>query len=102
MDRRLSEIPRFTGLKVFSHGIQSITRLTANEYRDLMKVMIFVIDNIYSDNTHNIENFVKNSELTILYKEWNEMYIISRYEKFAESDLELFQVRISSKTFKVF
>ena len=102
MDRRLSEIPRFPGLKIFSHGIQSITRLTANEYRDLMKVMVFVIDNIYSDNTHNIEYFVENNELTILYKEWNEMYIISRYEKFAESDLELFRVRKFSKTFKNF
>ena len=50
MDRRLSKIPRFPGLKIFSHGIQSIAWLTAKEYRDLMKIMVFVIDDIYQDN----------------------------------------------------
>jgi hypothetical protein len=89
MDRRLSKIPRFPGLKIFSHGIQSIARLTAKEYRDLMKIMVFVIDDIYQDNIQNI----KNKELTTLYKEWNEMYIISRYEEFGESDLIKFKVK---------
>ena len=28
---------------------QSLTRITANEYRNLMKVMIFVLDNLISD-----------------------------------------------------
>ena len=41
IDRRLAKIPRFPGLKIFTNGTQSIARLTANEYRDLMKVMIF-------------------------------------------------------------
>lgn len=95
MDRRLSNIPRFPGLKTFSHGIQSIARLTANEYRDLMKIMIFVIDNLYSDNIQNSEYFVSNRELASLYEEWNEMYAISRYEEFSESDLNKFKVRES-------
>lgn len=95
MDRRLSNIPRFPGLKTFSHGIQSIARLTANEYRDLMKIMIFVIDNLYSDNIQNAEYFVSNRELASLYEEWNEMYAISRYEEFSESDLNKFKVRES-------
>jgi len=86
---RLSKIPRFPGLKIFSHGIQSISRLTAKEYRDLMKIMVFVIDDIYQDNIQNI----KNKKLTILYKEWNKMYIISRYEEFGESDLIKFKVK---------
>jgi len=38
IDHRLATIPRFSGLKIFSNGIQSIARLTASEYRDLMKV----------------------------------------------------------------
>ena len=50
MNQRLSKIPRFPGLKIFSHGIQSIAWLTAKEYRDLMKIMVFVINNIYQDN----------------------------------------------------
>ena len=43
IDLRLAEIPRFSGLKIFTNGIQSIARLTANEYRNLMKMMIFVV-----------------------------------------------------------
>jgi hypothetical protein len=104
IDRRLAEIPRFLGLKIFSHGIQSIAKLTANEYRDLMKVMVFVIDNIYNDHIANIEYFIENKELAFLYQAWNEMYIISRYEEFSQSDLDTFKVRINlifMKTFKV-
>ena len=67
IDRRLAKIPRFPGLKIFSHGIQSIVRLTANEYRDLMKVMVFVIDNIYNDHITNIEYFIENKEFAFLY-----------------------------------
>ena len=81
------------GLKIFSRGIQSIARFTADEYRNLMKVMVFVIDNLYNNNVRNIEFFVENIELTILYQEWNEMYIISRYEEFSESDLKKFKVK---------
>jgi hypothetical protein len=90
IDRRLSKIPRFSGLKIFSHGIQSMARLTAKEYRDLMKIMIFVIDNLYQEDIQNI----KNKELTTFYEEWNEMYIISRYEEFSESDLIKFKVKV--------
>jgi len=56
-----------------------------NIYRNLMKVMIFVVDNLYND----IENFVKNEDLAKLYETWNE---ISRYEMFKESDLVKFRV----------
>ena len=90
IDRWLAKIPRFPGLKIFTNGTQSIARLTANEYRNLMKVMIFVIDNLYADT----ENFVKNKDLTMVYATWNEMYIISRYESFKESDLIKFKVHL--------
>lgn len=92
MDRRLAAIPRFPGLKIFSSGIQSIARLTANEYRDLMKVMLFVVDNLYNENTNNVEDYIENKNLASLYQNWNEMYIISKYENFTESDLIKFQV----------
>jgi hypothetical protein len=67
IDLRLAKIPRFPGLKIFTNGTQSIARLTANEYRDLMKVMIFVIDNLYVDTEH----FVKNKDLTMVYETLN-------------------------------
>ena len=94
LDRRLAAIPRFPGLKIFANGLQSISRLTANEYRNLMKVMIFVVDNLYDTNINNIENFTNNKDLVKLYESWNEMYAISRYEMFKESDLEKFEVCI--------
>lgn len=92
IDRRLAAISRFSGLKIFSSGIQSIARLTASDYRDLMKVMLFVVDNLYDQNTNDTEGYVKNKDLAILYQNWNEMYMISRYENFTESDLIKFQV----------
>ena len=55
-----------------------------------MKVMIFVMDNLYDDT----EDFVKNKDLTKVYVTWNEMYTISRYEVFKESDLIKFEVCI--------
>ena len=46
IDNRLANIPRYPELKIFKNGIQSLARLTASEYRNLMKVMIFVLDNL--------------------------------------------------------
>jgi len=92
IDRRLATILRFPDLKIFSNGLQSIARLTANEYRNLMKVMIFVIDNLYDDDDNTVENFVNNYDLVELYQCWNEMYILSRSEEFSESDLVKFNV----------
>ena len=93
LDCRLATIPRFPELKIFSNGLQSIARLTANEYRSLMKIMIFVVDNLYSENNNTtIENFLNNDDLVKLYQSWNEMYMLSRYEKFSESDLVKFKV----------
>lgn len=92
MDHRLAAIPRYPGLKIFSNGLKSIARLTASEYRDLMKVMIFVVDNLYEKNTKNIENFIKNNDLAELYKKWIDMYMLSRYEIFKESDLDKLRV----------
>jgi hypothetical protein len=92
IDRRLAAIPHFPDLKIFSNGLQSIARLTANEYRSLMKVMIFAVDNLFDDYNNEVENFVSNDDLTKLYECWNEMYILSRSEEFSESDLVKFNV----------
>src|SRR6185295_508462 len=53
IDNRLANMPRFSELKIFKKSIQSLYRITANEYRNLMKVMIFVLDNLISDKTLN-------------------------------------------------
>ena len=90
LDYRLSKISRYQNLKIFSKGLQ-IARLTANEYRSLMKVMVFVVDNLYTKN-REVENFISNNDLVKLYVSWNEMYILSRLEEFRESDLVKFKV----------
>ena len=95
LDHRLATIPRYPGLKIFSNGLQSIARLTADEYRNLMKVMVFAIDNLYNGNNKEEEIFI-NNDLPELYESWNEMYMLSRYEKFSESDLANFKVSLNN------
>src|SRR5271170_5325080 len=80
MDRRILAIPRFSDLKIFTNGLQTLAQLTANKYRNLMKIMVFVVNNLYNENN-------KIKDLVILYKMWNNMYLISRYEEFKESNL---------------
>ncbi|RHZ48914.1 hypothetical protein Glove_536g14 [Diversispora epigaea] len=81
-NRRIAEIPRHPGLKIFAGGLQSIAKLTANEFRDLMKMMVFVVDNLY------------NKDFSEVYVKWNEMYLLSRLKTFKESDLKIFQKAI--------
>ncbi|RHZ80517.1 hypothetical protein Glove_134g23 [Diversispora epigaea] len=64
IDDRLSKIPRFQKFQMFINGLQSISRMTAKEYRILMKVMVFVVDNLYEENKNNVENFVENRKLS--------------------------------------
>ncbi|RHZ79704.1 hypothetical protein Glove_142g38 [Diversispora epigaea] len=61
MNERIGAIPRYPGLKIFSKGLQSIARLTVSEHRDLMKVMVFVVDGLLSD------------DLSEVYVKWNEI-----------------------------
>ena len=71
IDKRLADIPRYLELKIFKNGIQSIARFTANEYHNLMKIMIFVLDNL-------INNEILNKKLLKVYEDWNSMYIMSQ------------------------
>ena len=57
-----------------------------------MKVMVFVVDNLYDRNDKEVKNFISNNDLVELYISWNEMYILSRSEEFSESDLVKFKV----------
>ena len=68
INRQLAAISCFSDLKIYFNELQSIARLTVNEYRSLMKVMIFVVDNLYDKNNDTVENFVSNYDLTKLYQ----------------------------------
>ena len=85
LDNRLANIPIYPELKIFKNGIQSLARLTASKYHNLMKVMIFVLDNLSISKS-------LNKKLLKLYKDCNNMYIISRYEKFSNKDLNDFEI----------
>jgi len=97
VNRRLAAILRFPDLKIFSNGLHA--RLTASDYWNLMKVMVFVVDNLYDENDDEVDDFVYNDDLTELYEKWNEMYILSRYEEFSENDLANFKVSKKKKIF---
>ncbi|RHZ76788.1 hypothetical protein Glove_192g41 [Diversispora epigaea] len=61
---------------------EKATLLTADNYRNIMKVMVFVVDDLL------------NKDLSEIYVKWNEMYLLSRQETFKESDLKNFQEAI--------
>lgn len=95
-DFRLSQIPRFSGLKIFKNGLENVKKFTADEYRNMMKIMIFVIDGLFFKYRKQsmAEAIAKrlNKELVNIYINWNKMYIISRQNAFSENDLQDFQV----------
>ena len=84
VDRRLSAIPRYPGLKIFSNGLQSIVRLIANEYRSLMKIMLFVIDNLY-DNYQKEK--IPCKRLCNIFNIYLDMYMMLRQESFTDMRL---------------
>src|SRR5271169_4316476 len=96
LDNRLARILRFPGLKIFKNGLKNIKRFTANKYRNMMKVFVFVVEGlIIKCHKSSIETNVAkryDNALVNVYYCWNKMYLCSRQEFFSESDLEEFEV----------
>ena len=95
-DDRLGKIPRFSGLKLFKHGLGNIKRFTADEFRAMMRQLVFIVDGIIitlhkPDHTVNQAKYM-DKQLVQLYVDWNKMYIFSRKDEFTESDLKTFKV----------
>ena len=87
IDNRLANILRYPELKIFKNRIQSLFWITANKYQNLMKVIIFVLDNL------NISDSL-SKKLLNLYESWNNIYLMSRYEEYDENELNQFEVSI--------
>jgi hypothetical protein len=85
-DDRLRQIPRFPGLKLISH-LGHLKVVTAADYRHIMKIAIFALDEIFED-----ENQITCTELCELYAKFSKMYIMSRKESYTECDLKIFEV----------
>ena len=69
IDERLAVIPRFQRLTQFPEGLKTLKLYTAGHYRTLMKVMVFVLDDLLHAE--------KNNQLIDLYVQWNYMYMFS-------------------------
>src|SRR5215475_12928663 len=95
MDRRLCAIPRYPGLIVLKNGLENISKFTANDYRNIMKVIIFIIDNLYESND---DGEIQCDRLCNLFHIYLKMYMMSRQESFTDAKLIEFQVNI--KIFK--
>ncbi|GBC01096.1 hypothetical protein RclHR1_40670001, partial [Rhizophagus clarus] len=83
-DDRLHQIPRFPGLKLISK-VGHLKVVTAADYRHIMKVALFAVDNIFEE-----WNQITCDELCNLYVKFSKMYIMSRKESYTENELKVF------------
>jgi len=85
MDNRLlCTIPRYPGLMILKNGLENVTKFTANDYRNIMKVIIFVIDNLYDDYK---EGGIPCKGLCNIFYKYLKLYMKLREEIFTDMDL---------------
>ena len=88
-EQRLTLIPRFHGLKIMKN-ISDITRLTADELRNIMKIIIFALDNLYN----NYKRLgVSNKQLCQVYYKFLRMYIATQKESFTNDSCNQLQIK---------
>jgi hypothetical protein len=91
MDHRLCAIPRYPGLIIVKNGLENVSKFTANDYRNIMKVIIFVIDNLYENYREGGISCERLCEVFYLYLI---MYMKLRQESFTDMELVELQVII--------
>jgi hypothetical protein len=91
MDRRLCAIPRHSGLIVLKNGLENISKFTANDYRNIMKVIIFAVDNLYDDYK---EGGIPCIRLCDIFYKYLKMYMKLRKESFTDIDLVEIEVKL--------
>ena len=94
MDHRLCAIPRYPGLIILKNGLENISRFTANDYRNIMKVIIFVIDNLYNENYK--DGGIPCDSLCNIFHIYLMMYMKLRQESFTDMELAELQVNIDN------
>lgn len=87
-EQRLSSVPRYPGLKIIKN-ISDITRMTADELRNLMKIVIFALDNLYEGYRRP---GISNRRLCQVYYKFLRMYIATREESFTYDSCNQLQV----------
>ena len=91
MDHRLYAIPRYSGLIILKNRLENVSKFTANDYRNIMKVIIFVIDNLYNDYK---EGGIPCKRLCNIFHKYLKMYMKLRQESFTDTDLTELEVSI--------
>ena len=71
-------------------NISEITYITADELRNIMKIIIFALDNLY--NNYKEEPRVSNKRLCQVYYKFLQMYIASREDSFTNDLYSQLQV----------
>ena len=79
LDDRLAKIPQFPGLKLFKNGLENIKRFTADDFRNMMKVFIFIIEGIiikhHKDSMNARQAKLADKLLVDVFYHWNKMYL---------------------------
>jgi hypothetical protein len=88
LEQRFTRIPRFHELKIMKN-VSDITCMTADELRNIMKVIIIVLDNLYELNG---EEEVNNERLCKVFYKFLCMYLASREDSFTSDSCDQLQV----------
>jgi len=56
LDNCLTKIPRFSSLKLFKNRLKNIKRFTADEFQNMIKVFLFVIEGIITKYCKELMN----------------------------------------------
>jgi len=87
IEQRLTSIPRFHGLKIMKN-VSDMTRMTADELRNIMKVIVIVLDNLYQSEGEE----VNNERLCGVFHKFLKMYLATREESFTSDSCDQLQV----------
>ena len=93
MDHRLYTVSRYQGLTILKNGLENVSKFTADDYHNIMKVIIFVIDNLYDDYK---ESGISCKRLCNIFYKYLKMYMKIRQESFIDIDLTELEVNINN------
>src|SRR5436305_13435126 len=73
MNHRLCVIPKHSGLIILKNRLENVSKFTANDYCNIMKVIIFVIDNLYENYN---ESEISCKSLCDVFYTYLKMYMV--------------------------
>ena len=92
MDLQLSGIPRYPELIIIKNSLENVFRFTTNDYQNSMKIIIFIMDNLYVEYW---EDGISCERLCSVFYKYLKMYMILWQESFTDVDLQELEVIIA-------